>query len=83
MKTIPFSDVVSLNFHQPKEVIFKVPDDEEKEMKDDGGDESPGSAAKRSLKKLLELEDPPEPNHTSAEMDEAKDVLTTRPFDIA
>lgn len=55
-------------------------------MKNEEGAESPGSAAKRSLQRLLELEDLPESSSVSTEVDAAKKVLATwasRPFDVA
>ncbi|CAB4307235.1 unnamed protein product [Prunus armeniaca] len=76
---------VPLNVHRAGEVIF-LPDDEEEEMKNEEGAKSPGSAAKRSLQRLLELEDLPESSSVSIEVDVAKKVLATwasRPFDVA
>ncbi|KAI5310940.1 hypothetical protein L3X38_045485 [Prunus dulcis] len=69
------SDVVPLSFHQAGDVIFKVPNDDEEEMKNDKGVESLGSAANRSLQRLLELEDLPESSSVSTEVEVAKDVL--------
>lgn len=58
-----------LNSHQAREVIFKVPDNDDEEMKDKAGDESAGSTGKRSLQQLLELENPPKPDNTSGVVD--------------
>ncbi|VVA31880.1 Hypothetical predicted protein [Prunus dulcis] len=74
----PFVTADGKTFRTPdkaRDVIFKVPNDEEEEMKNEDGVKSLGSAANRSLQGLLELDDLPESSSVSTEVEVAKEVL--------